>query len=292
MQRETHTPPILVVGGTGTVGTELVAQLTEDSYPVRVLTRHPRRAAKFEHAVEVFCGDLDDQQSLLAPMHGVERMFLITAATQQDRNALSAAHAAGVRHVVKLSTQEAGWTPVEGHGHWHKEREDLIRASTLTWTFLRPCMFMDFALSWAQGIRVDGTIRTAGGEGKLAPVDPYDVAAVAKSALTSTGHENAAYELTGPELLTFGDMASALSVVLGRPVRHMPMSDADQAAVFSRMGLPKHAVDGLVETFSLIRKGRFAYLTDDVQKVTGRVPRTFDKWCRNHAGDFGIQGAE
>ena len=137
-------------------------------------------------------------------MEGVERFFLITSSTQQDKNALAVAKEAGARHVVKISTQEAGWIPVKGHGHWHKEREELIRASGLTWTILRPCMFMNFALSWAQSIRPDGAIYSAGGRGKLGAIDPWDVAAVAKVALTKEGHENAAYELTGPELLSFG----------------------------------------------------------------------------------------
>src|SRR6185312_14475703 len=116
-------------------------------------------------------------------------------------------------HIVKLSTQEAGWDPVEGHGHWHKEREELIRQSGLQWTFLRPSMFMNFTLSWIPAIRAENAIYWAGGNGNLGAVHPWDVAAVAKAALTSPGHENKAYELTGPELLNFSEMASVLSEV-------------------------------------------------------------------------------
>jgi uncharacterized protein YbjT (DUF2867 family) len=277
---------ILVIGATGTVGTQLVSQLTQSGHPVRVLTRNPQKAAKFGSQVEVITGDLDDQRSLMAPMQGVERFFLITASTQQDKNALSAAKEAGVRHVVKISTQEAGWTPVQGHGHWHKEREELIRASGLTWTFLRPCMYMSFALSWAQSIKRENTIQSAGGSGKLGAIDPWDVAAAAKAALTAPGHENVGYELTGPELLSFGDMAAVLSKVTGRPIRHVEISEAAQGEIFAKMGLPKYAVDGLVETFSLVRAGRFAYLTHDVEKATGRKPRAFETWAREHVSAF------
>ena len=277
---------ILIIGATGTVGTELVTQLVQTGASVRALTRNPDKAAKFGDKVEVVRGDLDDEETLVRAMDGVDRFFLITASTQQDRNALAAAKRAGAAHVVKISTQEAGWTPVEGHGHWHKEREELIRASGLTWTFLRPTMYMNFALSWAGSVRTDNTIHTGGGQGRLGPVDPWDVAAVAKAALTAQGHENVAYELTGPELLSFKDMAAVLSTVTGRPIQHVEISDAQQGDVFTKMGVPKYTVDGLVETFSLIRAGRFEYLTDDVEKATGTRPRTFETWAREHVAAF------
>ncbi len=277
---------ILIIGATGTVGTELVAQLTEGGYRVRALTRSPQKAAKFWNNVEVVTGNLNDRDSLVAPMRGVDRFFLITASTQQDKNVLAAAKEAGVQHVVKISTQEAGWTPVEGHGHWHKEREELIRSSGLTWTFLRPSMYMNFALSWAQSIRLENAIHSAGGSGKLGAIDPWDVAAVAKEALTGQGHENRAYELMGPELLSFGDMADVLSKVMDRQIQHTEISEAEQGEVFTKMGLPKYTADGLVETFSLIRAGRFAYLSEDVEKVTGRRPRSFEEWVRKHIAAF------
>lgn len=277
---------ILVIGATGTIGTELVAQLTEGGEKVRILTRDPSKATKFGDKIEVIIGNLDEPRSLIPAMQDVERFFLITASTQQDKNALIAAEETGAKHIVKISTQEAGWNPVEGHGHWHKEREELIRASGLTWTILRPSMFMNFALSWSQSVRQDGVIRSAGGSGKLGAIDPWDVAAVAKAALTSKDHDNVAYELTGPELLSFGDMALVLTKVIGRPVRHVEISETEQGEIFARMGAPKYAVDGLMETYSLVRAGRFAYLTQDVEQVTGRKPRSFETWVRQHIAAF------
>ena len=277
---------ILVIGATGAIGSQLVPQLIEAGQRVRVFTRNPEKAAKFGSTVEVVVGNLDDENSLIPAMQGVDRFFLITSSTQQDKNALAAAKQAGTGHVVKISTQEAGWTPVEGHGHWHKEREELIRASGVAWTFLRPTLYMNFALSWISGIRAENTIRVAGGNGKLPPIDPSDVAAVAKAALTGAGHENTAYELTGPELLTFGDMATVLSKVSGRSIRRVEISEAEQGEVFTKMGLPKYTVDGLAETFGLVRKGRFAYMTKDVEKTTGQRPHSFEMWAQQHARAF------
>lgn len=277
---------ILVIGATGTIGTKLVQQLHQAGVTVRAMTRSRGKAAGLSSLAEAVIGDLDDIPSLVSAMRGIDRFFLITSSTQQDQNALAAATEAGVRHVVKISTQEAGWTPVEGHGHWHKDREDLIRASGLSWTFLRPSMYMSFALSWAAAVRREGAIRCAGGQGKLSAVDPWDVAAVAKAALTEPCHENKAYELTGPELVSFGDMADTLAKVLGRPVQHLDLTEQQQAEIFTKMGLPKRTVDGLAESFSLIRAGRFAYLTGDVEKATGHRPRSFETWVREHIAAF------
>lgn len=277
---------ILIFGATGTVGTQLVAQLVEAGENVRVFTRSREKATAFAGKVDIAEGDLNDADSVVSAMHGVEKFFLLTSNTEQDRNALAAAKQFGARHVIKLSTQEAGWTPVVGHGHWHKEREDLIRASGLDWTFLRPCMFMDFALSWIPSIKANGMFETAGGEGKFPPIDTWDVARVAKAALTEPGHENKGYELTGPELLTFADMAAILSRVLARSVRHAKLSNAAQREVFIKMGLPEYAATGLAETFSLIEAGRFAHLTNDVELATGTPPRTFETWARVRAAAF------
>jgi uncharacterized protein YbjT (DUF2867 family) len=147
-------------------------------------------------------------------------------------------------------------------------------------------MYMNFALSWAQSIRLENAIHSAGGSGKLGAIDPWDVAAVAKEALTGYGHENVAYELIGPELLSFGDMAAVFSKVIGRPIQHIGISEAEQGEIFAKMDAPKYTVDGLIETFSLVRAGRFAYLTDDVEKVTGRKPRSFETWVHEHIAAF------
>ena len=128
---------ILVTGATGTVGSELVQQLLEKKQEVRVFTRDASKIAHLGNRVSCAEGDLSKPETLEAAMQDVERIFLVTASTQQDSNVIEAAKRAGVRHIVKLSTIEAGHEPMIGHGKFHREREDLIRASGLAWTFLR-----------------------------------------------------------------------------------------------------------------------------------------------------------
>jgi hypothetical protein len=93
-------------------------------------------------------------------------------------------------------------------------------------------------------------------------------------------------------LLSFDDMAAVLAGLTDRPIRRIEISDVEQGQQFARMGLPQYAVHGLVETFALIRAGRFAYLSQDVCTVTGRPPNTFETWARAHLSDFNLIASE
>jgi uncharacterized protein YbjT (DUF2867 family) len=223
---------------------------------------------------------------LTAALEGVERFFLVTASTQQDENVLKVAKDAGVGHVVKLSTFEAVDPMMAEHVKWHREREELIRASGLAWTFLRPTMFMSTALDWAKSIRQEGVFYFPGGKGRVPVVDPWDVAAVAAAALTEPGHQGQAYALTGPEGLSFGQMADVLAQVIGNPVGYIDIPDKAVGEQMRKAGLPKYVIEGLVGTFAAVRAGRLDYCTGDVEKVTGRPPRSFEAWCHDHLAAF------
>src|SRR5262245_50873650 len=129
---------ILVSGATGNVGRELVRQLVEVGQAIRVLTRDERKVMHLDRQIERALGDFEKPETLDKAMQGMERVFLVTLGTsQQDINAIAAAKRAGVRHVVKLSTLEATKAAIQV-GKWHREREQIIEASGIAWTFLRP----------------------------------------------------------------------------------------------------------------------------------------------------------
>jgi (4-alkanoyl-5-oxo-2,5-dihydrofuran-3-yl)methyl phosphate reductase len=141
---------------------------------------------------------------------------------------------------------------------------------------------------WAKTIREQGTVSFPGGQGRISPVDPRDIAAVAKVVLTESGHEGHAYDVTGPQLLTIGDMIAILSRALGKPIRYVDIPETTFAEPMAKMGLPSYVVEGLVQTLSAIRTDRFAYVTDTVERLAGRPGRTFETWVRENIKAFSI----
>ncbi len=278
---------ILITGVTGHIGKELIPLLLESQQPIRVLVRDERKVAHLNPCIERAVGDLNNLDSLTSAMRGVDKVFLVTFETQQDINVIEAAKRAGVQQIVKLSTLEATEHKIKV-GIWHYEREELIRASGLDWTFLRPGMFMSNSIDWwADSIKGQNSVFFPGGKkGKVAPVDLRDVANVAAITLTQAGHSGQAYELTGPELFTIGQMVQVISYVLGKPVQYVDIPPVAAKLFMLKSGMDKALVNALMEMLASLRRNEGAIVTDTVQCVTDHPPHTFEAWCREYIEAF------
>lgn len=276
---------ILLSGATGNVGKHLVQQLLDKEVRVRVLVRDEKKVAHLGNRVEKVIGDLDRPETLTATMCGVEQLYFVTPDTQQVTSLLEAARHAGVRHVVKQSTIEAG--RALGPGKWHREQEELIKAYGFDGTFLRPTMMMVNTIEWwGATISSHNTVYFPGGKGKVPAVDPRDVAAVACSVLTCPEYQDKVYELTGPEPLTIKAMVDTIGKVLDKHIRYINIPPFLGAFWMRRFGLPKYVVDGLMETLAALRKNEYAYVTDVVEQIGGQKPHTFEEWCRDNIAAF------
>jgi uncharacterized protein YbjT (DUF2867 family) len=278
---------ILITGATGNIGRELIPLLLKAGQPLRVFVRDERKVAHLDACVERVVGDLDKPETLIPAVKDVEKIFLVTYETRQDINVLEAAKRAGVRQIVKLSTLEATDHKIQV-GKWHYEREVLIRASGLDWTFLRPGMFMSNSIEWwTESIKGKGSVFFPGGKkGMVAPVDPRDVARVAAAALTQKGHERQAYELTGSELFTIGEMVQVIAKVVGKPIQYVDIPPLAAKLFMLKTGMDKTLVNALMEMLKSLRKNEGAMITDTVQRITGQPPRTFEDWCRENITGF------
>ncbi|MEY9931875.1 uncharacterized protein YbjT (DUF2867 family) [Catenulispora sp. GP43] len=280
---------LLITGATGNIGREVVRELGDRRADFRILVRDPGRAAALPERAERVVADLEDAASLKAAFEGVDRLFLLTqgSGTGQAVNAIAAAQALGVGHIVHLSSFHAGFDPVPAMGRWHRDREDAIRASGIPATFLRCGGFMTNALDWAASIREGGPVFDATGPGKVAPIAAADIAAVAVRALTEDGHAGQIYTLTGDEAFTTVEMVGILAAVLGRDIRVQTAATPEEA-VKARFpnGAPPALAAALVETVEVARGDITGLRTDTVARLLGREPVTFREWCARNAAAF------
>ncbi|MGW3334127.1 NmrA family NAD(P)-binding protein [Streptomyces rubiginosohelvolus] len=281
---------ILVTGATGAVGRE-VAGLLAAAGPVRILARRPERLTVRGDGVEVVEGAYGDRPALDRALEGVGSVFLVTNSPTDpdDERVAGAAAAAGVRHLVKLSMMA-----VEEPGaddfitRWQRRNEEVIRASGVPWTFVRPRTFMSNTLSWAPGIRSAGVVRALYGDAPVACVDPRDVAAVAVAVLTGAGHEGRTYAVSGPEAITAREQTAQLSRVLGRPLRFEELGlDAARTALLAKY--PRPAAEAFLESAERQRAGAKAAVVPTVEELTGCQARSYRTWAADHADAFAAQ---
>jgi uncharacterized protein YbjT (DUF2867 family) len=281
---------ILVTGATGVVGTELVKQLLESGEKFRVLARNPAKAEHLKGRAEIVQGDLEKAETLAAAVDGIDHIFLLTVDqdTDTDVNLITAAKAAGVHHVVKISTNFVVNDPQTALGAWHAKKEKLLIDSGLGWTILRPSGFMSNSFQWLGSIKAQGAVYVPTGTTKGPSIDPADIAAVAKVALTQPGHEGKAYEITGSEMLSTHEQVAILSKVIGKPIKTIDVT-VEQAVEGMRKNphMPAKLVDALGEMLQAIRDGKLSRNpTEDVLKLTGRPAGTFEAWCERHKQAF------
>jgi uncharacterized protein YbjT (DUF2867 family) len=281
---------ILVTGGTGTAGGEIVSQLASTGTPFRAMVRNPQKALVLKMTgVQIVGGDLDNAESLRAALDGIDQVLLLAPPVpnqaELESNMVAAAKAAGVRHIVKFSAMTANPNSRSRFPKLHGQVEQLIRESGLQWTFLRPTFFMQNLLGLA-GMVKGGTIYQPAGDAKAGFVDTADIAAVAVEALTEPGHEGKAYEITGPELLSYHDIARTISEVIQKPVGYQDIPPAAARDAMLGMGMSAWQVDGINELMDQMRGGEYARLTSAVSDVGKKDPNRLADFVRQHAAVF------
>ncbi len=282
---------ILVIGATGTVGRELVRLLASRGTPLRALVRTPLRAEKITYTgVEVVFGDLSRLETLEPAFDGAEKVFLLTPShpgqVDLEANAIAKAKQAGVKYIVKLSTLGAREDSPIAMSRWHRQAERLVEQSEMVCSFLRPQHFMQNIMTFASGIREQGTLRAPMKSGRMSLVDARDVAAVAATLLTKPRPDNKIIRITGPERLSFQDLADILFDALGKVIRYEDVSEEAWQAEWRQAGHDDWLIDDQIEIFRQFRDLQSPMVNDTVERITGRKPRTFADFVRDHAFSF------
>jgi uncharacterized protein YbjT (DUF2867 family) len=220
----------------------------------------------------------------------VDRAFLLTNSSEraehQQTSFTHVAHQSGVRHIVKLSQLHADANAPERFLRYHGVVEAAIRSSGLTFTFLRPNLYMQGLLNFRRSIQTQSAFFAAAGDARISAVDVRDLADLAVAALTSSRHDNQAYALTGPNALTFADMAHLLSQAVGRTITFVDIPPEAMRAALAELGFPAWQADGLLEEFAMYRRGAAAGVEPVVREALGRLPRSFAEFARDYAPLF------
>ena len=274
---------IVVTGASGQLARLVAESLLERVEPSELIlvTRTPDALGELaERGASVRHGDFAQPESLQEAFAGGQRMLLISAAIIGERvpqhyAAIDAAVAAGVRFAAYTSIVNPADTNPGAAAADHRATEEYLRVSGLEWTLLRNSIYSEMQAAPAAGALATGQLMTNHGDGRTAYVSRADCAAAAAAVLTGEGHEGKAYDITGPESLSAHDLAALYAEIGGKPVEVVPVDDDTWvAAMVELAGLPDQLAR-LLSTFgTAARQWYAAPVSDAVEKLTGRPPRT------------------
>ncbi len=283
---------ITVTGSTGTIGGELVRLLSEAGAAVRAVFRDPGKVRPLPGVAWVRA-DLRDARLREPVLAGTARLFLLSGnATGFGRvqiETLRAARELGVAHVVKLSALGASDHSNSAIAREHWEVEQALQSTEMSWTILRPHAFMQNWLGEvAEAVRARGLIESPIGDGRVPFIDARDIAAVAAEALLHPeAHAGRRYFLTGGEAVGYADLAAAISESTGRPVSYRPISMEAARARMEAQGLSAYLIEAMLAIATYQKAGGpTSMVSDKVERILGRPPRTLRDFVRDHIASF------
>ena len=278
---------ILVLGANGNVGRALVEQLVAQGESVRAASRNGQAPAGAEGVVF----DHTDPSTHAAALDGVDRAFLMlpTGHVNVAEVLLPLVRALADRR-IKVVFQSVLGVDADDQIPYRQVELALIASGT-PHVILRPNWFADnFHTFWLSGVQ-QGVIAVPAGEGRSSFIDTRDIAASAAAALTNPAFEGQAFNLTGPQALGYADAAALISEALGRPVRYAAVSDDDFVQGLVGAGVPAVYAGFLASIFYPVREGWTAGVSDAVQTLTGRAPRSLAQYVADHVADLGQAAA-
>jgi NAD(P)H dehydrogenase (quinone) len=286
---------LLVTGASGHLGRLVLDKLLErgiEAGSIIATTRDPAKLADYAaKGVEVRKADFDDTANLVEAFKGASRLALISTDALDDKgtrrrqhvNAVEAAKAAGVKHIVYTSMPNPTPDAKVLFAPDHRLTEEAIKASGLSYTILRNTWYQENQfMSLPSVLKSGGQWYTSTGEGKVAFIARADCADAIAAVLASGTTESATYTLTGAESFTSAEVAVLASDVLGTPVTVVQLTDEQLAGGMKQHGVPDFLIPMLISFEAAIRLGQLSDQTSDLEKLTGRKPTSFRSFFENN----------
>jgi (4-alkanoyl-5-oxo-2,5-dihydrofuran-3-yl)methyl phosphate reductase len=269
---------VLVIGSTGELGAEVARALGSRGVDVRAMTRR----SDGPHPSGVVQADLRDPATLEPAFAGVERVFLVSSPTPDqvavETNAIVAAERAGVEHVVKVSNLPIAGLDAGLHGN-HRAIERRLSESRVASTVLQPSFFAS-VLVRQLALLERGRLVLPTGEGRIAWIDPRDIADVAATVLADPSPPLGPLRLTGSEALTAKELAGRIDERTGREIALLQPALAKWRADLLATGMDPWLAESTVHLYDAVANGALGAVSPDVERVLGRPPRAIDEWLR------------
>jgi uncharacterized protein YbjT (DUF2867 family) len=285
----------LIVGATGRVASHLTRQLLASGKPLRLLVRNADKARTLFAdtlasakgiAPEIIEGAFDDPVTLARAFDGANVAFLALGTSPEqvvlEQGLVDAAAKARLPHLVRLSVLGAHPNTIYEIGRRHGVLDDHLKASGLPYTVLRPAYFSSNLLLGAPSIAARGEWAGSAPTGRVALIDTRDVAEAAAVVMLRHEPRNETIELSGPESLSFAQMAERLGAILGRPIRYVAMEPHEIRQVRAALGLPAWRIDIGAGIDNAMEAGLNDRLTSGMQRLTGRPGRKLDEFIADH----------
>jgi uncharacterized protein YbjT (DUF2867 family) len=287
---------ILVTGATGTVGSEVVKQLSRDAsnYNIKAGIHSIENANKVQQydrvkAVQI---DYDKKEGLESVFKDVNKLFLLThpspKTVEHESNLITEAKKSGINHIVKQSIMLADLGADVEAMRLHRQTEKLIEESKIPYTFLRPNEFMQGFVNF-QGttIKSNNAFYLPAEDAKVSFVDVRDIAAVAVKALVDGDkYFNKTYMVTGPEALSYNQTAEILSNATGKKIDYVNISEKETREALKETGMNDWLISTILELYRIYRKGYASQVSSAVEEVTGRKATTFVEFAKDYADAF------
>ena len=293
---ETKQESILVTGASGNIGSEVVKQLLvvapAVSIKAAVHSRQNVKKVKDGDRVKVIPIDYNESDTLRQALKDVDKLFLLTPdvpnAADLASNAVSEAKKAGIRHIVKQSVMGADLEADVGTMRLHRQVEEIIEQSGIPFTFLRPNEFMQNFINFhGPSIKGNNAFYLPLEDAKVSLVDVRDIAAVAVKSLTDEDlHKNKTYLITGPEALSYHQVAEILSNRIGRKINYVNISDEEARAAMKEIGMSDWLINTVSELSDYFRKGKASEISSAVEEVTGNKPISFSQFANDYVDAF------
>ncbi|EKO3383196.1 SDR family oxidoreductase [Vibrio fluvialis] len=273
---------VLVLGASGHVGQPLVAELLAKGEQVKAASRSGQAFGAAEGVVF----DFADPTTFDAAFDGVDRAYVMLPGGYVESKALlePVIQAAAERNVKVVFQSVLGVDADDSIPY--RQVEIALENSGVPYVILRPNWFADnFHTYWKAGID-QGVIGVPAGEGKSSFIDVRDIASSAAAALTTNRFDNQAFNLTGPEALSYAQAAQKISEALGKPVAYQAMEEGAFCDLLKSVGVPADYAEFLTSIFYPVREGWTAGVSDAVVTLTGKAPRSLDEYIADHLAEL------